>query len=151
MEQAEKSGKNLRSIRGFLVRPKQQLRGTLIIVGICIFFQLLMLIAFRSALDSVITQFAQSNPEMAAQMSASTVSVFRLMVMYVFFLAFVTLLIGIVITHRTYGPLVPLMRHVENLTQRKFDARVHLRDTDELQELADALNLLAETLEKDKT
>ncbi|MGZ3653510.1 MAG: hypothetical protein ACXVB9_10955 [Bdellovibrionota bacterium] len=150
MEDTEKSGRNLRSIRGFLVRPKQQLRGTLVFVGMCIFFQLLMLIGFRSALDTVITQFAQSNPDLAVQMSAATVSVFRLMVAYVFFLAVVTLVIGIVITHRTYGPLVPILRHVNDLTQRKFNARVHLRTTDELQELASALNLLAETLEKDR-
>ncbi|MGZ3650276.1 MAG: hypothetical protein ACXVB9_07160 [Bdellovibrionota bacterium] len=149
MENAAEPGKKAkRSVRGFLVRPRQQLRSALLIVAVCIFFELFMLVGFQSSLNSTFSQIAQTHPEIAAQLSDSTVSIFRMMIAYVALLGASVLVVGIVLNHRVYGSLVPILRHVSSLKEQNFSSRVHLRATDELQELAGELNQLAETLEK---
>jgi len=62
--------------------------------------------------------------------------------------ALISLLFGLMISHRFYGPVVPLARHLNELREGKFGARVKLRPGDELAELMDAQNALAEALEK---
>lgn len=54
----------------------------------------------------------------------------------------------VVMTHRFFGPLVPIIAHIERLKQGQFDSRVNLRPKDELHELSLSLNELAEELEK---
>jgi len=56
--------------------------------------------------------------------------------------------IGILVFHRIYGPVVPIVRHVKNLAQGDYASRVKLRKGDALEEIATALNELAEQLAK---
>jgi signal transduction histidine kinase len=53
-----------------------------------------------------------------------------------------------VYTHRMIGPMVPIKRHVKALQDGLYSRRVKLREYDCFQGLADELNVLAETLEK---
>ncbi len=62
--------------------------------------------------------------------------------------ALLALVFGFMVSHRYNGPIVPLTRHLQELSQGKFSSRVRLRAGDELSELADAQNRLAEALEK---
>ena len=55
-----------------------------------------------------------------------------------------------VYTHRMIGPMLPIMRHVKALQEGFYSHRVKLRRYDSFHELADELNVLAETLEKRK-
>ena len=48
--------------------------------------------------------------------------------------------------NRTLGPQVPILNHIIELKKGNFLNRIKLRKNDELQELADALNELAEKL-----
>ena len=59
----------------------------------------------------------------------------------------ISFVLGIIVSHRTFGPWVPLLRHIENLKARRFDSRVTLRKGDHLRALADKLNELAASLE----
>lgn len=52
------------------------------------------------------------------------------------------------LTHRFYGPLVPIHRHIEELKKGNFTSRLKVRKKDELQELCDQLNDLSEELQK---
>ena len=54
---------------------------------------------------------------------------------------------GVRLSNRIYGPLVPMLRHIQNLKQGIYSSRVVLRQNDELIELRDALNELAAALE----
>jgi methyl-accepting chemotaxis protein len=51
-------------------------------------------------------------------------------------------------TQRFVGPLVPLRRQLLALKNGDYSSRVYLRRNDSLQEIADELNALAETLEQ---
>jgi hypothetical protein len=62
--------------------------------------------------------------------------------------ATIATLLGIIISHRAYGPAVRLRHFVEVLRDGHFDRRVQLRDSDSHQDLARALNELAESLEQ---
>jgi len=66
------------------------------------------------------------------------------------FLALSTFVVGAWLSHRIYGPMVSLKRHVEKLIQGEYSSRVTLREEDRFQDLARDLNLLAENLEKSR-
>lgn len=55
---------------------------------------------------------------------------------------------AIILTHRFYGPMVPVLRHIEELRKGNYSSRIRLRQTDELQDLSEKLNALTEELEK---
>ncbi len=55
---------------------------------------------------------------------------------------------AILLTHRFLGPMVPIFRQIDEMKEGKFSMRVKLRDKDEMKELSDKLNELADELEK---
>ena len=61
--------------------------------------------------------------------------------------AVLALLFGLLVGHVFYGPQVPLIRHLRELRDGKFRARVELRPGDELLDLMKEQNALAESLE----
>jgi signal transduction histidine kinase len=54
----------------------------------------------------------------------------------------------IIVSHRIFGPMVPIRRHVESLKKGDFTSRVNLRSYDEFKDLAADLNALAEVLQE---
>ncbi|HWU42437.1 MAG TPA: HAMP domain-containing protein [Bdellovibrio sp.] len=52
------------------------------------------------------------------------------------------------LTHRFFGPMVPISRHLEELKKGNFQSRIKLRDKDELYDLSQQLNQLTEEFEK---
>ena len=68
----------------------------------------------------------------------------------VLLLSFVVVSFSIVfhVTHKYYGPLVSIKRFVDGVTQGDYSQRVVLRRKDELQDLAESLNGMAEELQK---
>ena len=61
------------------------------------------------------------------------------------------LLLWVVYSHRVFGPMIPLRRHVQKLKEGDYSSRVILRGKDEFKELAADLNELAELLAKKKS
>lgn len=55
---------------------------------------------------------------------------------------------AILVTHKFVGPQVALKRHIAKLKAGNYASECRLRKDDELQELADELNELAEALEQ---
>jgi signal transduction histidine kinase len=53
---------------------------------------------------------------------------------------------GLLISHRFYGPLVPILRTVQAMKKGDYSERIHLRSPDELKELARELNELCDVL-----
>lgn len=56
----------------------------------------------------------------------------------------------IVYSHRIFGPVVPIRRTIQKLTDGDYKARIHLRLSDEFKNIADDINKLADSLEKKK-
>ena len=55
---------------------------------------------------------------------------------------------GIRLSHRIYGPMVQIRKHVTNLIRGDFTSRIHLRDHDHFVELSEDLNQLAEKMQQ---
>ncbi len=55
---------------------------------------------------------------------------------------------GIMITHKIVGPVLVLKRKMQELQNGNYDARVYLRKGDELKDLADTFNTMAQTLQE---
>lgn len=72
---------------------------------------------------------------------------FFILTLGAFLIGLFCIYMGVKLTNRIYGPLVPILRHVQNLKQGVYSSRVVLRQNDELTELRDALNELAANLE----
>ncbi|MBL7158062.1 MAG: hypothetical protein ISS91_00925 [Candidatus Omnitrophica bacterium] len=70
------------------------------------------------------------------------------LVVNIFFVTILCVGIGIVTSHKIAGPIYRIKAFVNGLTNGDCAQRLHLRKGDDLQDLADALNKLAEKLEK---
>jgi len=60
------------------------------------------------------------------------------------------ILVGVVASHRTAGAAFAIRRSVDELSAGKIGVRVRLRRGDELQDLASAVNRLAEELDRER-
>lgn len=64
--------------------------------------------------------------------------------------AIVSLVFGGLVSHRIYGPLVSIKRQLARMEAGDFSARGTLRKGDELIEVMESLNRIAERLDKEK-
>ena len=58
-------------------------------------------------------------------------------------------MVTIILTHRLVGPAYAFRRQINELTSGRYDARIRLRENDAFTEVADDLNKLAETLQRE--
>ena len=135
---------------GLLVRPQKQLRFALLFMG-----GALLSIAALVALTAIIFNHTLKNLSDTQKLELDIGFLLRDTMMFPFFIlimgAFLigsfAIFLGVRISNRIYGPLIPLLRHIQNLKEGIYSSRVILRRNDELTELRDALNELAATLE----
>ena len=66
------------------------------------------------------------------------------------FVAMLCVGIGIIASHRIAGPIDRMVRFMNAIADGDYSKRLTLRDKDELQDLANAMNKLADRLEKEK-
>lgn len=57
----------------------------------------------------------------------------------------------LMLSHRLFGPTVPIRRHIARLRAGDYGSRIKLRKRDEFKIIAEELNLLAETLQERET
>ena len=151
--EAKKDNLNRRSRMGFLVDPERQLRFSFMLIGggitACMLFTLYLLIALESSIQDVLVTGGVSREIRTvlldhvsnAELNVSAICLLLLML---------SVAMGIRLSHRIYGPVVQIRGHIRQLIHGNFASRVKLRDEDHFVEVADDLNLLAETLEKGK-
>jgi nitrogen fixation/metabolism regulation signal transduction histidine kinase len=66
-----------------------------------------------------------------------------------FLIGIAAFVLSIITTHHFTGPLVPILRHIDALKNKNYEQRTHLRKSDDLTEIAAALNELSESLKKE--
>jgi len=132
--------------RRFLLKPRSQIRLSVVAAGIV----LIALVVFNLSLYSATMQTAalllESAPEMAALVKAQDrVEVYVLILASSFFVlgAFV---LGIVETHRTVGAAFNIERQLGEMGRGDYTVRVKLRKRDQLRELEAGVNELGEQL-----
>ena len=142
---------NRRSVRSLLIKPREQLKYSFVFVGLGI----IVLMVFVASVILFLSQTMMSleaayslDPEVISAIRKSLVSALGLTLLLCVVLATFAIILGVQWTHKIYGPVVPMQRHIDALKEGDYSSRVNLRKGDELQELSDALNSLAESLEK---
>lgn len=135
-----------RKLRNLLIKPQGQLRTAMAVfaAGFVFLSVLFAILLFR--LNNLIQDLANNIavPEQAVSDTAWTLLVTYAVLLFSFLLC--SVVIVLFATHRYLGPMVPIERLVKALREGRYDERVRLRKNDEFQDLADELNLLAETL-----
>lgn len=138
-------------LKGILIKPKQQLTFAALFIGGSLLTLTaligLMVIAFNHTLQTLVDR-NQLTAHVGFLLKDTMISPFAISILFGTFLGFGFAWWGIRLSHRIYGPLIPIQRHIEKLKAGEYSARMQLRKTDELTEIRDALNDLAETLER---
>lgn len=139
-----------RTLRGLFIKPRQQLKYSFMFMGggmmiLCLFIAVVIYSVNRTlfALESAYGM----DPSVAQTIRQALTSTLSISCVLSAVLAAFSFVIGLQLTHRIYGPLIPLQRHIDELRNGNFSSRVHLRKNDEMLELQEGLNSLATALE----
>ena len=151
-EQAEMSGpKAKRSIKNYFLQPLLQVKLGAYCILLSIVFATsvgaILYANFHELIESIVlmTDLEDDVKDLFKDYWKST----QLWVYLVFFLYLsLTILVSVFYTHRLVGPTVAFRRHLRSLAEGRYNARTYLRQGDAFREVADELNHLSETLEK---
>ena len=61
------------------------------------------------------------------------------------------ILIGLILSNRIAGPIYSIQNYLKDLLRGKYDKRLKLREKDELKDLAESINELAQKLRRDQS
>jgi signal transduction histidine kinase len=140
-----------RDFRNILISPDRQLRMIALVTFVC---GMTYLASVYYIIKHLISELAMASSAIGSQMDfqdkmimAIQHSMFSIGVVGVVLI--VLLAVGLLIlSHRIYGPLVPIKRFIQQIREGDYAARVSIRDEDELHDLVVELNEMAVTLEK---
>ena len=142
--------KHRRYLRNLLISPHRQLRFGLYFLGAGLIFGGAMswvLFEINAQHFTLARELGKDSMEWmdgAAQVAArSKFRIGALCTAYLWYILYST----VVYTHRVYGPLVAIKRFIGDLGEGNFAGRLQIRKKDELQDLVESLNRLAERLE----
>jgi len=145
--------KKSRSIKNFLIDPTPQLQLTarLVFIGAVGLACILIVMASGFVTQSTLMSDAidVSNPNMEVLENVNRIFVEHLATAGIVSIIFIVVMMTaiIVYTHRIYGAIFNIRKFVGDLSAGAYDSRCKLRKGDDLQELANDLNLLAAKLE----
>ncbi len=137
-------------VKGQLVRPKQQLKYAMILLSGGIVAQSMVISAMAYFLHRsvmTITEVQQLDPELGLNITNTITNALVLILIVATAMAVAAVFIGVKLSHRVYGPMIPFQRHIEQLKAGNYSSRINLRKNDDLVEIRDSLNDLAITLE----
>ena len=143
-----------RSIRSTVIEPFSQLKLGVYVIVICVAFLIiaggLFHNSFLEQYENVLAIFEVTDPGMKWEVISNDIYESNLTKLAILFAAFIAVLLSVVfrMTHKYYGPLVSIERFAESIRQGKYYERVAIRKGDELLELVDQLNNMANELER---
>ena len=134
---------NRRKLKSLLINPKAQIRYGMMFMAVSIIVHavatVVVVTSYAAWLEGDLEGYPMSVPAMAAV----------LFVVYLLLYGF-SFVLGLLVSHRLYGPLVSFERHFENLKQGQYSSRISLRTEDDpkLKLLADHINEMTARLQK---
>jgi HAMP domain-containing protein len=150
-DQKKRPGRNLKSL---VIEPFKQIKFGLYVIGICVAFLgicgLMFVTAFTQQYQHVMSIFNVIDPKMKWELVTNDVFYTNAIRIGVLFASFIGVLFFVVfrMTHRYYGPLVSVQRFIESMEKGDYSKRCKIRTKDELHDLVDQLNSMADSLEK---
>lgn len=142
-----------RNLKTLIIEPFKQMKLGVYVLALALAFVSLtawvFLNAFSEQYKHVMEIFQVVDPNFQWELVTNDVFYTNVIRLGVLLVSFVVLLFAVVfrVTHKYYGPLVSIERFVESMANGDYSQRVIIRRGDELQELANRLNLMAENLE----
>jgi hypothetical protein len=145
-ENLGKGFKHQRSMRNILLRPEFQLKYSFYFVGMTLITMGGVFLLFLLSLEDMIATLAvvyRIEPEVigAIQDSLRTATFTTIVVGALFGLISVSL--GIILTHRLIGPMVPIRRLIQQLSEGQYGIQGRLRNKDDYQDVMNDLNRLS--------
>ena len=144
------SGRKRRRWRNLFIQPAGQVRLVFALPLIGLLAVEALLYVLYGVVAGRLFDLASAMPQSAGPISETNEavkSILLVVMLIVFICAIAFTICGLLISHRYYGPLVPLLRSVRGMKEGNYTQRVHLRKGDELHDLAEAVNSLAESFE----
>ncbi len=141
--------KNLR--RQLIIDPDKQFKYAFFFFGAGHLIFALFMCLFMMALNTTIVTVAASyniDMEVTTVLRNSIINIAAVAVICAVIGAGLSAWLGIVLTHRIFGPIISFKKLVNDLKSGDYSARGTLRKNDEFQELMTNLNELAADLEK---
>lgn len=144
-------GKDQRKVTNLLVRPRAQLRlagGFAFLSGLAVSSMLLVIaVSFGRALGAL-SEVDVRTKTLLYELVVRNLLICAVISLAVALCAFVY---ALRLSHRFYGPIVPILRLIEQLKNGDYSARGQLREDDELQEIMSSLNEMSEALSRRRT
>lgn len=141
-----------RGFQGWFVEPYKQVRLGLMFLLVNFCFSILIIGVFGyyvfDIYDAVATYFKLSGEESAVTMQKFG---FPIAIGGGLILLFVitTILVSVRYTHEIYGPLVSIHRYLDDVLNGRAPNPIQLRESDQLKDLANKLNSVAERMSVD--
>lgn len=144
-----KPSRDQRSMKNILLRPEFQLKYSFYFVGLTLITMAGVFLLFLLSLDDMISTLAvvyRIEPEVigAIQQSLRTATFTTVSVAAIF--AIISISLGIILTHRLVGPMIPIRRLIQQLTLGEYGVQGQLRTKDDYQEVMNEMNALSKTL-----
>ncbi len=143
--------KNRRKLRNFLINPRYQLKYISLLTAtgfVLTIFNCAIFYYFIRENYSILVELVPMQEQVRNQLYSELYQIIvYLTIGSVIFLALIAL-VGLVISHRTAGPLYHFKRVFNEIKGGKTQARVMLRPTDDFQDVAQAFNEMMNSIEK---
>lgn len=133
-------GRSRRSFKNILVYPSFQLRMGILFLSVSALFHAVLTVLITALYYS--TMNSGNGDQIWVWMGLAALC-------YVLFLIS-SVLVGVWYSHRLVGPIVPIRRYIRGMIAGDYSGAIKLRSNDELQDLAEDLNTLAQTLREKK-
>lgn len=140
-----------RKARNLLLKPVLQLKLALYVLLLSLSFVLITVMFGKLYFEQTLVTLVENTTQadyIQAVISRQLTGFKSMSLLLLGVYAVLMVVLAMVYTHRMIGPMLPITRHVKALNDGFYSHRVTLRRHDCFQELADELNVLAETLEK---
>jgi hypothetical protein len=142
-----------RGFKSWFVEPFQQVKLGLMFLLVNLFFGIMIIGLFGyyvyEIFEVVSTYFKLSGSESIITMQKFAVPMAAGVGLILLF-GITTILVSVRYTHEIYGPLVSIHRFLDEVLAGKAPSRIQLRETDQLGDLVDKLNNLAERFGDDQ-
>lgn len=141
-------GRERRRLKSLLINPEAQIRFGSIFLAMTIVCNVVVT-GFGLNLYYYLVNNSEEGHAVGGSLLMMVVGGCVLITLLTYCFAFV---LGLIITHKIFGPLVPIQRALDQLKAGDYSARVLLREKDEeqMKQLATSINELASVLERKK-
>lgn len=141
-----------RRFRNYLLQPLLQIRLGLYSIVLALLFSLAILSILYVNLYrfyEMVLELTDMRQEVSQVLESYLTDTIWWVVAVVLTYLAVNVVMSVFFTHRLVGPTIAFRRHVQALKQKKYNSRIVLRKRDAFKEVAEDLNQLAQSLERE--